>query len=1219
MVQRRHAPSLKKTLTKNIKIMKKYLITLILFVATTLFYTASATNSDYNKYIPIMTPESATLGQYGAFPVSLYTGSVDISIPIHTLKTNNIAVPVSLQYNGTGFIPNKDCGKIGHDWALVAGGLITRTVNGVPDEWHSSGASYDYELNGMLYYINSGNPTHSNEYIRNMGCHSNGNPNYETTPDMFSFNFCGHSGQFMIDHDGSVKVVGKQAYKIDITDIKTQSYGTPLQVSSITITAGDGTKYIFGGDIHSLEISLRKQPGINASPFLGGVITAFHLTRIETTNGETVDFIYHNPDSDSDNIFDTQTGFIANKYTVRTPFFSDFYENINQFGTWEHVEGTGSATPSLSYTKGAYLYKIVSSMGENIVFEYKDKEYAFTNVHDNEDRMREWNNIINPRLERILAYSSTGEMTTYATMHQSYHQSYRIRTGTFATPLNIYRMFLDSVAVNQRKYSFEYYKNSIYPEPQTRGIDMQGYYNGKDDNSTLIGTTEPTDTQDFSHRESSFPNAIAGMLKKITYPTGGTSSFTYENHSYGKAVVPNILVPELITSNTSGLTGGVRIKRIVNTPGDTLSYEYINEYSQSSGVINDVAKYKMDMSISPQGLWNVTSLIVLSGNNLIAGNSIAEPHVGYSRVIERKGTGNGYKVYSYTTFDDYKDEPVVDCDNRTYFNLSNAAPTDIMISTLHHTSMHLDRGKLTKVEEYDTKGTLIRETSYTYNTGEDRKADAIYSAGCRLRINNYYVANAVAHYFYPKHVLSETVKELKDGTWHVLQTNYTYNQHNQLISNKSVTNSNGDTVVKKTFYPKDFPANATFTAMTASNMLNTVVKEEYYTNNIFTRSVEMEFAGYSRPGSTTPYYDICAIKEITSDSSYYPLRIHGRDSNRNIESMTELGKPTTSYLWGYNGLYPVAVFENTTLEQLDSHAAPIKQPLLDSADPIKEYEFHLDQIAASMPDASVTLYDYKPQIGIKYRKEPNGLKHFYNYDTLGRLVSTAQEDKAQKVNRYSYNIVHNSKLMACWKDAVNEVFLGSNTLTCHASGGAKDYFYNLSLKKGNLVLSSTASDKITYNFTTEGTYTFSGTVTDNTTNETASFSNTFSVIEPQVIEFSNMEKHITVDHGCYTSSAIIRCERAVTVTFSIMREVVSLTENTSYGINIADNYYLSENDEWPEKDITLELQPGDNVVEIYMNNIVGSGNISIAIYSADGKGTKLGENLYLPLSTDKIN
>ena len=72
--------------------MKKYTLILLCLIAS--FICRAANNT--TNYIPIMTPESATLGQYGAYPVSLYTGGVDISIPLHTIKTNGITIPISL-------------------------------------------------------------------------------------------------------------------------------------------------------------------------------------------------------------------------------------------------------------------------------------------------------------------------------------------------------------------------------------------------------------------------------------------------------------------------------------------------------------------------------------------------------------------------------------------------------------------------------------------------------------------------------------------------------------------------------------------------------------------------------------------------------------------------------------------------------------------------------------------------------------------------------------------------------------------------------------------------------------------------------------------------------------------------------------------------------------------------------------------------------------------
>jgi hypothetical protein len=41
-------------------------------------------------------PEAAALGKYGDVPVSKYTGVPDISIPLYTLQSKNIQVPITL-------------------------------------------------------------------------------------------------------------------------------------------------------------------------------------------------------------------------------------------------------------------------------------------------------------------------------------------------------------------------------------------------------------------------------------------------------------------------------------------------------------------------------------------------------------------------------------------------------------------------------------------------------------------------------------------------------------------------------------------------------------------------------------------------------------------------------------------------------------------------------------------------------------------------------------------------------------------------------------------------------------------------------------------------------------------------------------------------------------------------------------------------------------------
>ncbi len=1116
--------------------MKKYIITILLLIATMLSLKATAINN--NKYIPIMTPESATLGQYGAFPVSLYTGSVDISIPIHTLKTNNITVPISLQYNGTGFIPNKDCGKIGHDWALVAGGAITRTVNGVPDEWISGAGGADYDLHGIL---NFGSDAPSGTSLRNLSFLAPGIPNTETTPDLFSFNFCGQSGQFMIDHSGNVKVVGGKAYKVDITGLQSQRLSEPTAISTIVITDGNGTKYTFGGDINALEINL-KRLSTSLAYIPNGVIGAFYLTRIETTDGEYVEFFYNDSKEPYSNFVSTE-GHYDGTNIIRNRHFTDYYHNISNIGESEVVYNPGGPL-GVSYTKGVYLHQIITSAGETATFVYNSRYLPFCNTTEDNFWTRPF---ANPKLDYIQITNACDDTICNTTLFQSYSTSYNHTSGTAS---NTGRMFLDSVVVNQQKYSMEYTSRESLPMSYTRGIDMQGYYNGNNSNSNLLGVGSTATAANFSGREPSFDNASKAMIKKIVYPTGGYSEFVFENHTCGKAVVidPNSgMLPALKTVSRTGQIGGLRIKEIKNTPGETISYQYTNsEGTLSSGVINDTKRYNANIDVSSSS-WTATSLTIYSSTNILAGNSVAEPEVGYSRVVEKKGNGNGYKVYNYTTFEDFKDEPVLEGQSLTLSYSTSATQNDI-VTTLWHTSRHLDRGSIIKEEVYSSDNILVKEILYEYNNTNDIRSNyAIYSCGYRLYADNKTVANSVAHYYYPKHIMSKTEKTRLNNNWHTVKTDYTYSSYNQLIKQETTKNSCGEVHLKKIYYTKDCQERTTSAGMIAQNMLNTIVKEEYYINNELQRKIENEFSSYGG-NTSTPYYDICAIKETNIyDSTFNSIQIHSRGKNRNIESITEFGKPVTSYIWGYNGQYPLVKLENVIASQLNSIPEHTREGIMSSCNPYTDYETTLAQLETIFPNALITRYDYKPQVGMTYYQTPNGLKHYYEYDSYGRLTSVAQDSSSSIIKNFEYNLLN--KAIEVAPDDEDE---GSST---------PDFY----------------------------------------------------------VEFSNVEDHVTVDYGCYTSTATIECDAPVTVTFSILCDVMSSAQYTTYGCRIGDSYTLTQSSQWPEKEFTVELEAGENIIELYINDLVGSALMELYIEEVDGNGATKGNNLVLGLSTDKTN
>lgn len=66
-------------------------------------------------------------------PVSHYTGTVNVEIPICTIELKDISVPVSLTYNTSGIKVEQEASTAGLGWSLNVGGAITKTILGEND------------------------------------------------------------------------------------------------------------------------------------------------------------------------------------------------------------------------------------------------------------------------------------------------------------------------------------------------------------------------------------------------------------------------------------------------------------------------------------------------------------------------------------------------------------------------------------------------------------------------------------------------------------------------------------------------------------------------------------------------------------------------------------------------------------------------------------------------------------------------------------------------------------------------------------------------------------------------------------------------------------------------------------------------------------------------------------------------------------------------------
>lgn len=223
--------------------------------------------------------------------VDLYTGKVNINIPIYEVKNKDLIFPINLTYSKDGIQVDEEASWVGLGWNLSASGYIRREIIGNPDEdiiaTNSQGGTY-YEnygrfndlpdfspgSNDQFPFGNTGGYTIDDyaEIIKNnetFSCRSSGevinckekcqvkllhrlanyngpansyffwNRELDTQPDIFSYSVPTGSGSFILDKFGKPQIIS------GTPGVIIESAIGPLAKSSWIIKTPDGIKYEF--------------------------------------------------------------------------------------------------------------------------------------------------------------------------------------------------------------------------------------------------------------------------------------------------------------------------------------------------------------------------------------------------------------------------------------------------------------------------------------------------------------------------------------------------------------------------------------------------------------------------------------------------------------------------------------------------------------------------------------------------------------------------------------------------------------------------------------------------------------------------------------------------------------------------------------------------------------------------------------------------------------
>jgi hypothetical protein len=209
---------------------------------------------------------AALASKAGSDDVNLFTGQPNVSVPIYNYKSNNgLRLSVSIDYaGGSGIRLHEQASILGIGWYLNAGGVITRSVRGMPDDMKDIGFMYadsiptDFRTDDNKYYHDS----------------------LDSQQDVFQFNLPGQSGRFLIGKNGQIALIPLSKIKVipGFTD-----YGSGNRtLTSFRIITEDGIKYDFeDGEYMSQALSttyggLATRSGYENRPYG----TAWYLTRI---------------------------------------------------------------------------------------------------------------------------------------------------------------------------------------------------------------------------------------------------------------------------------------------------------------------------------------------------------------------------------------------------------------------------------------------------------------------------------------------------------------------------------------------------------------------------------------------------------------------------------------------------------------------------------------------------------------------------------------------------------------------------------------------------------------------------------------------------------------------------------------------------------------------------------------------------------------------------
>jgi YD repeat-containing protein len=1018
---------------------------------------------------PIIIPPSPSVASFQEFtsiPVSHFNGQAQYSITLAEVKSDIASFPITLSYKSSGIKVNEVASVCGLGWDISAGGVISRIINGKPDEVPIRGAwdflsNYDFEptytangwgsfenrilnlsitdcLNGVLHQGMDFWTYMMYKAETNSGCMHVLN-DFEL--DLFSYSFLNYSGTFIISHN-------KKVYPLDDNGLAFICYcNAQGRICGFKAFDNEGREYQFGNidgtensaieNINSITVDGEGTLDYDAIQYY---TSAWHLKKIKRVGYNDILSFEYAPNEEVSANFSHSISFNSS-----TPICS---ERKLSFSDSRSVYGSRKVS-RITWPEGSiefsYLFNQRLDMPNS-----KGAQLNEINVK----------NIQNDTIKKIKLNGN---------FIQSNNEIGKpnMNEGNLNWNHLKWRLFLQSVSISNDfdfqciEYSFEYFDPFQMPYQKSYAQDLWGFYNGINNSTPFPNIEIPCSIDNMADRNvGDISFSRLGSLRKITYPTGGYSINDYEpnsffNHSLGQ----------------DEIAGGLRVSSIEFGEKETTllkkKYDYKLANGYSSGLIPLLNERRLYTSFSPMDFSacgfpkiknNITEFPAV-GYNSIKGNT-----VGYSRVEEASynyitGSLNGKETFYYDTL--YHEHFY-----RNITQISNSGLQNNQVLSSPYIDHYWKTGKLLKKEVYDSNNRILKKTinEYDYDFSQNDElipylkgtifAKYIYTPTCGSILNVVYLSSSTLtfHLIPTKNRTRQTKTTSTDyfyteGSVKSIETTtrYEYDDNIHRYSpSRIITRTESDSLYTRfkyvpSHYYSDFDLSVPFNHI--RQQTGGKILQDTLPNSGFFQVFNAQ-------------YNPIKIKRYDTDlNQFIDWRTVNYNTNFKVSSIQEEGQPLESYLWDYNKTLPIAKvlnaspsdvfhtsFEGIGTVRINSKTgskvctttftAPLKN--LTNQKYILSYwklegkwqyvisEINvndgtclinipatsispIDEVRFYPANSQMETYTWKPGVGVTSVTDPNNRTNYYEYDGLGRLTGVKDEDgNILQHNEYNY-------------------------------------------------------------------------------------------------------------------------------------------------------------------------------------------------------------------------